>query len=142
MAFQSGRSWLAGVAVAAALLSTQAAQAEKITPNGAFDVPIECQSPGDLAKVVKGEAGKSAAEIQRNTSCKFVTDLKDSLIFKVESCTGPAASVLFLTSTMEFSRHAFVMSTRVIPFLDDQAVKDACHKELAEWAKDNMKAEE
>ncbi len=142
MAFQGGRSWLAGAAMAAALLSPQTAQAEKITPNGSFDIPIECQSPEDLAKVVKGEAGKSGPEIQANTSCKFVMDLKDSLIFKVESCTGPAASILFLTPTMEFSRHTFVMSTRIIPFLDDQALKDACHKELAEWAKVNMTADE
>ncbi|WP_370677552.1 hypothetical protein [Pleomorphomonas sp. PLEO] len=139
MAFQDGRSWIVSAAVAAALLSTQAAQAEKITPNGAFDMPIECQSPDDVAKVVKGEAGKFAFEIQDSTSCKFVTDVTDSLIFKVESCTGPAASVLFLTSTMEFSRHAFVMSVRVIPFLEDEVLKAACRKEYLDWVKTNRK---
>lgn len=134
MALQIGRLWLAGAATAAAVLSTQAAQAEKIAPNGAFDMPIECQSPDDVVKLLKGEAGKFAFEIQHSTSCKFVTDVTDSLFFKVESCTGPAASVLFLTPTMEFSRHAFVMSVRVIPFLHDEAVKAACRKAYLDWA--------
>lgn len=139
MACQSRGCCLAGAAMAMALLSTQAALAEKITPNGSFDIPIECQSPDDVAKVVTGEAGRFTFEVQQNTSCKLVTDVTDSLFFKVESCTGPAASVLFLTSTMEFSRHAFVFSVRVIPFLEDEALKDACRKEYLDWVKAKQK---
>ncbi|WP_280952358.1 hypothetical protein [Pleomorphomonas carboxyditropha] len=42
---------------------------------------------------------------------------------------------------MELSRHAFVLSSRVMPFLQDQDLLAACRKELLEWAKTNIKVE-
>lgn len=127
-----------GVVLLFAIGFGQASSEEiRLEPNGFYNIPIECKTMGEVIALMKGELGEYAFEVRSRSSCRHMEEFA-YLAFRVEKCSGPAASVAFLDHSGRINRSSFVSTQSIIHHITDVNVRKECMSEWRQWIRDNQ----